>query len=404
MVKWRYNTVTSLWQQAAVTPRSMPPIWSIDDQKKNSNAIFLELVYNSRGMLEPMLWLLFNLKYWTGVMMNSSSYQLVMSAMFDGQKGNRPPTATPTSIACHELMDKTGVSFPEAHLDASAMAELALGGYEIIGFDTVMPEYSVDQEVAALGAEVDWGDRTCMPDTKSFLYEDFSDISIPVDFLEKPSMKVLLDALSILRRHVGGKAAIIGKAMGPWTLSYHMAGTQNFLLQIGLGEIDKVRKMVEQLMPATIASVNAQFQAGADIVVVADHATGNLISAQHYADLLLPYHQELTKSIDGPTILHVCGNCTDRLHYFAQAGFNGYHFEWQVDAKNAVKMVGDQMILVGNVNNPQTLLQGTPEDVYKQARYAIEAGVDLIGPECAIPLSTPLENLKAIVAAAKQGY
>ena len=43
-----------------------------------------------------------------------------------------------------------------------------------------------------------------------------------------------------------------------------------------------------------------------------------------------------------------------------------------------------------------TLLQGTPEDVYQQARYAIEAGVNIIGPECAIPLSTPLENLKAI--------
>jgi len=30
--------------------------------------------------------------------------------------------------------------------------------------------------------------------------------------------------------------------------------------------------------------------------------------------------------------------------------------------------------------------------------------VHLIGPECAIPLSTPLENLKAIVEAAHEGY
>ncbi len=336
--------------------------------------------------------------------MKSSSYQLVMSAMFNGKKGERPPTGTPTSIVCHDLMNLTGVSFPEAHLNANAMAELALGGYETIGFDTVMPEYSVDQEAAALGADVDWGDRNCMPDTKSFLNEDFSDIVIPDHFLEKPSMKVLLDALSIIRRHVGGKAAIIGKAMGPWTLSYHMTGTQNFLLQIGLGEIDKVKKILRQLMPVTIASVNAQFQAGADIVVIADHATGDLISAKHYADLLLPIHQELTKQIDGPTILHVCGNCTDRLEYFSEAGFDAYHFEWQVDAKAAVELVAGRMVLIGNVNNPQTLLQGSPEDVYKQVRYAIDSGVDIIGPECAIPLTTPLENLKAIVAATHEGY
>ena len=143
--------------------------------------------------------------------MKMSGYQLVMSAMFKGQKGDRPPSGTPTSIACHDLMDATGISFPEAHLNAEAMAELALGGHEIIGFDTVMPEYSVDQEVAALGADVDWGDRNMMPDTKSFLYENFEDIAVPEDFLEKPSMRVLFDALAILRRHVGGSAAIIAQ-------------------------------------------------------------------------------------------------------------------------------------------------------------------------------------------------
>jgi [methyl-Co(III) methanol-specific corrinoid protein]:coenzyme M methyltransferase len=62
------------------------------------------------------------------------------------------------------------------------------------------------------------------------------------------------------------------------------------------------------------------------------------------------------------------------------------------------------MCLVGNVNNPQTLLQGTPEDVRKQVRYAIEAGVNIIAPECAVPLTTPIENLKALVAAVHEGY
>jgi MtaA/CmuA family methyltransferase len=215
---------------------------------------------------------------------------------------------------------------------------------------------------------------------------------------------VVLDAISILRRHVGGQAAIIGKAMGPWTLSYHMAGTQNFLLQVGLRELDKVKRMLEQLMPASIASVKAQFQAGADVVVLADHATGNLVSPNHYKELLLPFHKTITAEIPGPLILHVCGNCADRLDLFADAGFEAYHFEWQVDARVAVAKVGHRMALAGCINNPQALYQGTPEDVYAQTRYAIEAGVDIVGPECAIPLATPLENLKAIVEAAREGY
>ncbi len=119
---------------------------------------------------------------------------------------------------------------------------------------------------------------------------------------------------------------------------------------------------------------------------------------------MLPIHQEITAQIGGPLILHVCGNCADRLQLFASSGVDAYHFEWQVDSKRAVQEIGDKIALVGNINNAQTLYQGTPEDVYKQARYAIEAGVNIIGPECAIPLLTPLENLKAIPAAVRDGY
>ena len=205
--------------------------------------------------------------------MKSTSYNLVMSALYNGRKGDRPPAGSPTSIVCHGLMDACGVSFPQAHLDSHAMADLAIAGHEILGFDTVMPEYSVHQESAALGCDVDWGDRDIMPDSKTFPYADFSGIEIPENIIEKPSMRVVLDALSILRHNVGDKVAIIGKVMGPWTLSYHMAGTQNFLLQIGMGEKEKVIKIMRQLTPVTIAFVRAQFQAGADVVCLADHVT-----------------------------------------------------------------------------------------------------------------------------------
>jgi len=80
-----------------------------------------------------------------------------------------------------------------------------------------------------------------------------------------------------------------------------------------------------------------------------------------------------TSQVGGPIILHVCGNCSDRLELFARSGVEAYHFEWQVDSKEAVRRIGDQVSLVGQRQQSQTLLQGTPEDVYKQARYAIEA-------------------------------
>ncbi len=149
-------------------------------------------------------------------------------ALFGGRKGDRPPVGNPTSIVTMELMEKTGIFFPQAHLDPRQMAELAAAGHEILGFDSIMPEFSVQQEAAALGCEMDWGSPSMMPDAKTHPFQRVEDLKIPENILEKPSMKVVLEALSILRRQYGDEVAIIGKVMGPWTISYHMAGTREF--------------------------------------------------------------------------------------------------------------------------------------------------------------------------------
>lgn len=326
-----------------------------------------------------------------------------LAGLFGGRRPDRPPVGNPTSIICQELMKKVGIYFPQAHLEAHLMAELAAAGHEILEFDSIMPEFSVQQEAAALGCEVDWGSPAMMPDTQTHPIQRIEDLVIPENLLEKPSLKVVLDALSLLRRQYGEKVAIIGKVMGPWTISYHLAGTQNFLLWVAT-DPDKVLRYLNTLKEVTFLFARAQFQAGADVVVLADHATGDLVSPQTYEKFLLPIHKELGQRIGGPLILHICGNCGDRLRFFVEAGFEGYHFEWQVDAREAVKIVNHEMSLVGNINNATTLLRGTPEDVRQQVRYSVAAGVDIIAPECAIPLQTPLRNLQAIVEAAQEGY
>src|SRR4030043_1336567 len=115
-----------------------------------------------------------------------------LSALFGGRKGDRPPVGNPTSIVTMELMEKTGIFFPQAHLDPTKMAELAAAGHEILGFDSIMPEFSVQQEAEALGCVVDWGGPTMMPDAKTHPAKEVDDLTIPDNILEKPSMAVLL--------------------------------------------------------------------------------------------------------------------------------------------------------------------------------------------------------------------
>jgi len=326
-----------------------------------------------------------------------------MANLMGGRKGKRISVSNPTSIACVELMNKVDIHFPDAHLDARRMAELAATGYEILGFDTVMPEFSVQQEAAALGCEVNWGSDTLMPEVLTHPVKDASDVVIPENLLEKPSIRVVLDAISLLRHEYGDRVAIIGKVMGPWTICYHTVGVEDFLIMT-ITDPDKVTALLDAYIPVTVAFANAQLRAGADVVTLPDHATGDMVSPKTYEKFLVPLHRKMLPQIGGPTILHVCGKCLDRIPLIITEGYDAYHFEWKNDPKKAVKAAKGQISLLGGINTFDCLLRGTPEDVYQQARYNIEAGVDSIGPECAISLETPVANLKAIVSAAEEGY
>ena len=321
-----------------------------------------------------------------------------LSALLGGRV-DRVPIGSPTSVATVEQMEITGAFFPGAHCDGEQMAHLAAGAVEILGYDAIMPYFSVQAEAAALGCDVDWGDVENMPVERSHPWSEPDQVRIHDDFLRKPSIKAILDAIRILRAQYGHQVAIIGKVMGPWTLAYHLHGVQQFLLET-LTAPAKVRGFLDRLKEVTVLFGQAQIVAGADVLCIADHATGDLVSPKMYRDFLLPYHQELTQRLGCPSVLHICGNTLSRIRYIRESGFDAFHFDSKVDAAQAVAETEGRISLVGGVSNIQALYSGTPDVVAGQARYALQAGVRIIGPECAVPLRTPLDNLKAIARVA----
>jgi MtaA/CmuA family methyltransferase len=324
-----------------------------------------------------------------------SSKRRFLAAMLGGPV-DRLPVGNVVSVATVDLMKAAGAWFPAAHLDATAMAQLAAAGHELLGYDTVMPVFSVTQEAAALGCQVDWGAPEMMPGVRSHPFDKTDRLSIPEGWIEAPSIQVVLEALGLLRRALGERVVIVGKVMGPWSLSYHIMGVEEFLVSTLL-DPDRVRRCLEVLKTVTIAFARAQMQAGADIICLADHATGGMVSPIMYRDLLLPIHQEIIGALGCPTVLHCCGNTTDRLAYFADTGIDCYHFESQVALEDAVAAAAGKITLMGNINNPELLWAGRPDDVAEACRRVAQSGVQILAPECAVPLTAPIENLRVLV-------
>jgi len=317
-----------------------------------------------------------------------------------GGRVDRPAVGSATSVATVELMDEMDASFPEAHLDPKVMARLASGAYEVFNMDNLMPVYSVTQEAAALGCQVNWGSsRDEMPEVRSRICTSIDeDVPVPDDFLARPSIKVVLDAIRILKKEYGHHVSITGKALGPWSLALSAYGVEEVLIAT-IDKPDRLAQVLKDLKEVTIMFGRAQIEAGADSLCVPDHLTADLCRPEAYADYLLPIHFELQQQLDCPLILHICGYSLDRLQYIRQSGMACFHYDTKVSAKDAREAAGEEISLMGGVNNPSTLLFGSPETVAKEVYAALDAGIEIIGPECAVPLRTPNENLKAIASA-----
>jgi len=309
---------------------------------------------------------------------------------------DRTPLVNPTSIATVELMDLVDAPFPNANREPELMARLASTGHTELGFDSIMPVFSIIQESSAIGCKIQWEQKDNWPTVKMTepIYRNVSDVEIADDWMGHPDTQCVLEAIRILRSEFPD-VAIIGKTMGPWSLGYHTFGVERFLL-MSLDDEAATKEVLERLKRLTIEYGQAQAEAGADAVTLPDHATGDLVSGEYYKRYLQEMHQQFAEEIPIPIILHICGRTVDRMGYISETGMAAFHFDSKNSPEESMEAVGGRISLVGNVNNPTTLYSKGAEDVKDEVRKNLDAGVQMVGPECAIPLQTPIESLRAI--------
>lgn len=315
---------------------------------------------------------------------------------------DRAPVANVNSIVTVELQERAGAFFPDAHHNPEIMAKLAAAGHTICGYDVIFPVFGAGtHESEALGATVIWGDKYNLPIKTGHIWNEVEEINIPDDFLERKSIQTVLKAIQFLRQEFGKTVAIVGKVHGPWTMAYHTFGIQEFLLNTILDQ-EKCKAILNRLKEAVILFGKAQVESGADAIQVSDHITRDLVSPTAYPKYLLEIHQEMREKIACPLILHCCGTTLDRVEYFNKNGMECFNFESSNDLKEM--RLKATMVLLGNINCPQTIYQGTSEDIKREVFNALDAGVEIIGPECAVPINAKLSNLIAIREAVDEYY
>lgn len=331
-----------------------------------------------------------------------SPKERVLGALL-GKKIDRIPASSVAGCGgtvCVDMQKGIGIYWPEAHRDAKKMAKLAIASYELSGLECVRVPFDLVIAPEALGCEITYPPEVdARPMVYGHTYEKPEDLKVPESILELGRIPTLLEAIRILKRDVGDLLPISSLLFGPFSLVGEMIGTSK-LMKWCFRNPDCLREFVDFATDFLIELGEAQYDAGSDIVVVAD-PIASLVRPNMFKDYAKPALIRVADSLDGIIVLHICGDANLIVPDMAECGYHGISIEESMDVAKAKLHVGDVKIL-GNVSSKETLLFGPPDDIKAEARKAIEAGVDLLEPGCGIVPSTPLANVIAFVEAAKE--
>jgi uroporphyrinogen decarboxylase len=207
-----------------------------------------------------------------------------------------------------------------------------------------------------------------------------------------------------------GRRGIFVSGRAPFTLAGQLCGIETFSRALY-----KNKTFAERLLnfTAELSAAYYEFMLGAegiDGVFIADPiASGDVLSKKHFELEVLPRLTALTSRLSRhgkPSLLHICGNITDRLELLPQTGIDMISLDAKVDLKRASEILRGKMGIAGNVNPVSVLEEGTPEESAAAARKCIGDvagnGGFMLLPGCDISYHTPEANIAAFVKAAHE--
>ncbi len=223
-----------------------------------------------------------------------------------------------------------------------------------------------------------------------------------------PIIQCIRRAFALTRARIGEEYVVSLTAWGPFTLGARMVGEENLIRAVlkKPAYVETVLAWATELLIHLFAPLVDD--GGLEVITLGDPtASGDLISRKQFERFALPCLQKFTawaQSKGAMTLVHICGNTTDRLDLFPRTGADCISLDHKTDMVKAKEVLHGRICFAGNIDPVRTLLQGSPEDVAAACETVIEtAGADggfVLMPGCDIPPTVPLGNIEAFVQSA----
>ncbi|WGI17696.1 methylcobamide:CoM methyltransferase MtaA [Methanonatronarchaeum sp. AMET-Sl] len=307
---------------------------------------------------------------------------------------DKVPALSVTQTGTVEFMEATGSWWPDAHYDAKKMVDLAMAGHEIGGLEAVRIPYCLTVLAEVVGCGVREGSEDTQPSVDTHPEE----MGIPDSLEEAGRVPEILKATEMAKEITDGEVPIIVGIEAPDELAAHVMGSSNYIKGL-ITNPEHIEQTLEQANKLSIEYAQLVLDSGADAVCVPGYSTLDIVDPNSFQNLIKPTYKEFANQVEGDVIMHMCGHITQIIDDLADCGFQGISVEELTDIQEAKKIIDGRASLIGNISTSQTMLDGTPQQVKKEAKKCLQDGVDILAPGCGIAPRTPTKNIKALIQA-----
>jgi len=138
-------------------------------------------------------------------------------------------------------------------------------------------------------------------------------------------------------------------------------------------------------------------------------ASGSLINGDTYKEFCTKHVTKLVKNYRKeykvPFYMHVCGETAPVAKEICATGVDLFSVDFMNNLTEIRGLIGDKVILAGNLNPMDVIWKGTPETVMAASKKIIDEVKGtrfVLATGCETPRDTPLENLQAMKKAVEK--
>ena len=301
---------------------------------------------------------------------------------------------------------REGVAFLEMCRDVERAVEVSLQPVQLVGSEAVILFSDIFTPVPPMGVAVDFRPGPCIDEPIRSLAQ-VEKLRVPEP---QESTPFVFEIIRALRANLeSSRVPVLGFAGAPFTLAAYLVegkGSKDFgaVKRMMYAAPEVLRALQSRLTEMVVGYLNAQIEAGAQVVQLFDTWAG-LLGPAEYREWVLPVHTEIAARLDrdrAPLILYV-NNGAHVLDEMLESGADVLSLDWRVGIAGAARRVGDRASLQGNLD-PCALHQGR-EEIFASVRRIAEAArparghILNLGHGC-LP-DTPVEGVRAFTDAVR---